>query len=291
MPGAVQIRRAGKVIPGLMLAWMVGCDAAPPEAGPATNPLAELWQADRPAFGIFVPDERPRDETTAPGTSRPAPLYTLEGAERLAQNPLYDFLFLNLEGRYDPDAVRVMAEGLKRPAAAGRKMLLVRIPSIERDGAEVTRARVREVLGAGADGVVLPHIRTADEARLAVSFFADAGADVWSPSNPAGTVVAMLMVEDPDAVAEAAEIADIGGYSVLACGIGSLTAALGGDRDAAEAGNLRVLTEARRVGKADMITADAGSIERRVEEGFLGLLMQGPQSDEVIRIGRAASGR
>ena len=55
-----------------------------------------------------------------------------------------------------------------------------------------------------------------------MSFFEEAGADVWSPSNPDGTVIAMLMIEDPGALAAVAEIADVPGYSVLACGIGSL---------------------------------------------------------------------
>ena len=167
----------------------------------------------------------------------------------------------------------------------------MRIPSIEQDGEEATRARVREALELGADGVVLPHVRNVAEARAAVSFFEDAGADVWSPANPDGTVIAMLMVEDPDAVAAAAAIADVPGYSVLACGIGSLTGALGGDREAAEQGNQAVLAEAARAGLADMITANAGDIEQRVAEGFLGLLMQVGGAEEAIRLGRQATGR
>jgi 2-keto-3-deoxy-L-rhamnonate aldolase RhmA len=252
--------------------------------------LAVLWAEGIPAFGVFVPDERPRDALPS-GGPRPAPLYTDEGAAALARNPLYDFLFLNLEGGWDAGAVQTLAGGIRGAEGAGPRTLLVRIPSISRDGEEAARARVREVLEAGADGVVLPHVRSAEEARLAVSFFQEAGADVWSPSNPGGTVIAMLMLEDPDAVSEAGEIADVGGFSVLACGIGSYTAALGGDREAAEAGNLSVLAEARRVGMADMITADPGSVERRIQEGFLALLMSGPAADEAIRIGRAAAGR
>ena len=74
----------------------------------------------------------------------------------------------------------------------------------------------------------------------------------------------MLMLEDPAAVAQAKEMADLKGYSILACGIGSLTQALGGDRDDAE---------------------------KRVKEGFLALLTQGPNADEAIKAGRAAAGR
>ena len=252
------------------------------------NVLIDLWATGTPAFGIFVPNERPLTAEQRRSGERQAPVYTREGGERLARNPLYDFLFLNLEGGYDAGAVSAIAEGLRSPDAVSRKTLLVRIPPIERDGEEVTRARVREILAAGADGVVLPHIRSPAEARTAVSFFAEA--DVWSPSNPAGEILAMIMVEDAGALAAVTEIANTPGYSILACGIGSLTSALG-DREAAEAGNQEVLAHAKRVGLADMITANSRDIEERVQQGFLALLMQGLTADDVIRLGRATAGR
>ncbi len=288
---ALWVGAAGAIIVGL-----VACQAADsgdaPGADPGTiqhqNVLIDLWAEGTAAFGVFVPNERPLTAEQRRSGERSAPVYTREGGERLARNPLYDFLFLNLEGGYDLGAVVAIAEGLRSPDAVGRKTLLVRIPPIERDGEEVTRARVREILASGADGVVLPHIRSPEEARAAVGFFD--GADVWSPSNPTGEILAMIMVEDAGALAMVAEIADTPGYSILACGIGSLTRALG-DREAAEAGNQEVLSHAKRVGVADMITANARDIEERVRQGFLALLMQGPEADEVIRIGRAAAGR
>ena len=269
---------------------------AEPGIARATTTIG-LWERNLAAFGVFVPPEMSGAQDTGPGAGtaargqRSAPRYTVEGGRELARNPLLDFLFLNLERNYDAAAVVAIATGLGAPGALGHKTLLVRIPSIEQDGEEATRARVAEALALGADGVVLPHVRSAAEARAAVSFFEDAGADVWSPANPDGTVIAMLMVEDPDAVAEAAAIAAVPGYSVLACGIGSLTGALGGDREAAERGNQDVLAEATRAGLADMITANARDVAGRVEQGFLGLLMQPNGADEVIRLGRQAAGR
>ena len=281
-------------VAAVLVVGLAACRAADPGDDPGTleheNVLIDLWTAGTATFGIFVPNERPLTPEQRRSGERSAPVYTREGGERLAQNPLYDFLFLNLEGRYDIEAVVAIAEGLRSPDAVGRKTLLVRIPPIERDGEDVTRARVREILAAGADGVVLPHVRSPEEARAAASFFTDAGADVWSPSNPSGEIIAMIMVEDAGALAMVAEIADTPGYSVLACGIGSLTRALG-DREAAEAGNQEVLSHAKRVGVADMITANARDIEARVWQGFLALLMQGPDADDVIRLGRAAAGR
>jgi 2-keto-3-deoxy-L-rhamnonate aldolase RhmA len=147
------------------------------------------------------------------------------------------------------------------------------------------------VLQAGADGVVFPHVRGPEEAALAVSFVRAAGREPWSVSHPAGDTIAMIMIEDPDSLARVAETADVDGISVLACGIGSLRGALGGDREAAEAGTLEVLAHATRVGAADMITANAGDVDERIEQGFLALLMQGADADEAIRLGRRAAGR
>src|SRR5690554_2890655 len=72
-----------------------------------TEALISLWEDGDPAFGIFVPSERPFGATDEAGNRLP-PLYTVEGARRLGDNELLDYLFLNLEGLYDAEAVRVM---------------------------------------------------------------------------------------------------------------------------------------------------------------------------------------
>jgi 2-keto-3-deoxy-L-rhamnonate aldolase RhmA len=261
-----------------------------PQAAPGAthkNAIIDLWAQDKPAFGVYAPNENPGPRGQGP---RPA-VYTREGGEKLAMNPLYDYVFLNLEGGYDAAAVKAIADGLRSPRAVGRKTLIVRIPPIDKDGAAAAKARVKEVLDLGGDGVTIPHVTGVDEAKVAISFFHDAKANVWSPSNRGGETIAMLMLEDPEAVAHAKEVADLKGYSILACGIGSLTQALGGDRAGAEAGTQRVLAEAKRAKLADMLTANPQDVAQRVKEGFLALLMQGPTADEAIRIGRAAAGR
>lgn len=243
------------------------------------NLVLDLWATGKPAFGIYVPTQA----------------YTVDAATKLAENPLYDYLFLNLEGKYDPGAVKAVSQGLRAPSAVNRKTIIVRIPPIEKDGPDVTKARIKEILDAGADGVTLPHIRNIDEAKLALSFFKAAGADVWSPKNPKGEKIAMLMVEDPEAVAQAAQIADLPGISILACGIGSLRGAIQGTPEektaGAEAGTQKVLAESTRAKLANMLTATTRDIEQRVKEGFLALLMQGQTADDTIRLGLKAAGR
>jgi len=248
-------------------------------ASAANAQVLDLWPQGKIAFGVYAPSEAERGQP---------PKYTPEGAAKVAANPLYDYVFLNLEGAYDAAAVKAYGAGLKK---SSNKTLIVRIPPISKDGAEATKARVKEIFDAGADGVTVPHIRDLDEAKLALSFFTAAKANVWTPKNPKGTKLAMLMLEDPKAIDQRKEIADLPGVSILACGIGSLTQALGGDRAGAEAGTQQVLVETKRVKIANMLTANAKDVEQRVKEGFLALLMQGAQADEAIKIGRAAAGR
>src|SRR6188472_980228 len=158
-------------------------------SAPANAQVLDLWPQGKVAFGVYAPSEGERGQP---------PKYTPEGAAKVAANPLYDYVFLNLEGGYDAAAVKAYGEVLKKTS---KKTLIVRIPPIEKDGAEATKARVKEIFDAGADGVTIPHIRNIDEAKLALSFFAAAKANVWSPKNPKGTKLAMLMLEDPKAIA------------------------------------------------------------------------------------------
>lgn len=271
--------RRGVVAAAVMAMW-----ANTAQAQNARPAVFDLWAAGKTAFGVFVPDENPAPR----GPNRGPAVYTVAGGQALAKNPLIDFVFLNLEGNYDRNAVMAISEGLGKKGTPGRKLMLVRIPALHEAGPLVTGQRIKEILAMGADGVTLPHIENLDQGRAAISLFADARANVWSASNPTGNVVAMLMLEDPGAVAQAAQIADIGGYSVLACGIGSLTGALKGDRAAAEKGNQEILAETKRAKLVNMLTANEKDVAQRVKEGFLGLLVP---NDAAITLGRAAAGR
>lgn len=264
----------------------------------SANPLAAqgtaltLWKANSPAFGIFVPSERPAGAVDSAGKRLP-PLYTAGGAKALGENALLDYLFLNLEGAYDAEAVKNMVTGLRASSTTSRPTLLVRIPTIEAAGEDATKARVKEVLALGADGVVIPHVRSATEAQQAMSFFKDAKANVWSPANPKGTVVAMLMIEDKGAVADMQAIAAVPGYSLLSCGIGSLTGDMGGDRVGAEAACKQVRDVGTAKGMPSMMTANTATLADRMTKGYLGLLFSGTmeQVTPMLQAGRAAAKR
>ena len=266
-----------------------------------SNALIDLWMQGKPAFGVFVPNEAPPARAGASGAQgapgargagqRPRPVYTEAGGEKLASNPLYDYLFLNLESAYDSAAVKAIASGLAKGAGSGpRKALIVRVPAWHDDEAQA-RVRLGEVFASGADGITFPHVRTLDEARQIIAAAQAETINVWSPDNPKGDKLLMMMLEDPEAVAQAAEFANVKGYSILACGIGSLRGALNGDAAGAEAGTQKVLAETKRAGLPNMLTANTQDVERRIDEGFLGLLMQGQNADEAIKAGRKAAGR
>jgi 2-keto-3-deoxy-L-rhamnonate aldolase RhmA len=253
----------------LVLAFTITLGASPSHAQPSA--AIELWNQGKVAFGIFVPTD---------GTAQAAAY----------ANPLYDFLFFNLESRYDAAAIKAVVEGL-RGSASPRKTLIIRIPPVERDGADAVKARITEAFALGADGVTVPHVRSVEEASRILWFFRDTGLEIWSVSNRKGDKAAMLMIEDPDAAAQAPQIADLKGYSILACGIGSLTQALGGNREAAEALNQRILAETKRAKLVNMLTTTTRDVEERVKQGYLALIAQGPNADEAIKIGRIATRR
>lgn len=90
------------------------------EAQKHQNAVIDLWAQGKPAFGVYAPNEnpaprRPAGEAGQPRGPMPKPVYTKEGGEKLAMNPLYDYVFLNLEGNYDVGAVKAMVEGLRSP--------------------------------------------------------------------------------------------------------------------------------------------------------------------------------
>jgi citrate lyase beta subunit len=293
--------RHALILSAALTAWLLMPVAVAQSRHPVT--AIDLWLQGKAAFGVFVPNENappprppgmPRPEGPgAPGSgpgARPKPLYTSAGGQKLAANPIYDFVFLNLEGSYDAAAVKAIADGLGRPGTPGRKTLIVRIPAFHADPA-AARTRIREIVSAGGDGITFPHVETLDEAKQILAAFQEAKVNVWSPDNPKGDKLAMMMLEDPAAVAQAVEFANLKGYSILACGIGSLTQALKGDRAGAEAGTQKILSETRRTRLVNMLTATTQDVEQRVKEGFLGILAQGQNVDDAIKMGRAAAGR
>jgi len=74
-------------------------------AVPSEAQVLDLWPQGKVAFGVYAPSEGERGKP---------PVYTAAGAAAAAANPLYDYVFLNLEGAYDAAAVKVYGAGKSR---------------------------------------------------------------------------------------------------------------------------------------------------------------------------------
>ncbi len=164
-------------------------------------------------FGVFVP--------------RQNSMFTVAASAELARNDQVDYFFLDMESDYNPDDVATVREGIDSVPMQNRPTLLVRLQTIDDAGYEQTFQRIAEVLERGADGIVFPHIRSASMAAYVSGYMRGLGVDVWSPEYPDDRIISFYMIEDPYAVADAYEIAEVGGYSILSCGIGSLSSGVG----------------------------------------------------------------
>lgn len=173
-----------------------------------------------------------------------------------------DWMFIDMEhGPYLLDRLQsTLADlGKRRTPTGGFEVApIVRIPL---EGDENIRFATKQVLDMGALGVVFPHIDTPAQAEqairamryppqrgashpqpagvrgwgpgraaaywgLAVSDYAFRAADVW-PLNPQGELFAMLMIETPLGVQNAAAIARVPGVGALFIGASDLGVSLG----------------------------------------------------------------
>jgi 2-keto-3-deoxy-L-rhamnonate aldolase RhmA len=122
-------------------------------------------------------------------------------------------------------------------ARGAGKDVLVRVPS-------TTPEHILNALDCGATGVVLPHIRSADEARAAVaaSHYGHGGRGYAGSSRAAGyttipmakhkaasaaRTVVIVQIEDPEAIEAVDEIAQVEGIDALFVGRVDLTVAYG----------------------------------------------------------------
>jgi len=145
--------------------------------------------------------------------------------------PDLDFAVIDEQyGDFDIDGVREAVVAIRAGVRAGDGAPaitpVVRIPLAARDAPE---AVVKQVLEAGALGVMFPDIETRAQAISAVSSMRvarAAGTDVW-PLDPAGTLVAMLQIETLLGIENLDEILDVPGIGVIFLGPTDLATSAG----------------------------------------------------------------
>lgn len=189
---------------------------------------------------------------------------------RIAASVGYDLVWIDLE--HSTISLDTTAHMCATAADLGLEAW-VRIP--EGDFGAIGR-----VLDGGALGLIVPHIVTADDARLAASFCRYPPAGGRSHNALTSTfgfrrlpgaervekankrVTLQVLLETPEAVANADEIAAVDGVDIIGLGLNDLSAGMGimGDVQSAEVTELcrQTITAAHRHGKIAIIGGVAG---------------------------------
>lgn len=230
--------------------------------------LAELLADGAVVFGIFAGPQ------------------SAEGGALMAERSGMDFVFYSLEnGPFDLDTYGAYVDAMHEALGpeAPRRPTALRIPPIG-DDPEGARDRASRALEAGADAIVVPHVRTADEAAIAAELV---GGNAW-PGRPDGVHVSILIVEDREGIANVSSIVGTPDVGVVFAGPGDLGRAYEGDAEAVEGAIQAVLAACLEHGVPCGITADADDIGERIEQGFRVFIVQ---DTSAIVAGRAAAGR
>ena len=254
-----------------------GCSGGEPESDADTeepagtvrpeSELARLLADGQAIFGMFA---RPQ---------------TAEGGRAAGANTETDFIFYSLEsGPWDiPTMEAFMASMAEASGDRGPHPVTLRIPP-PRDGREAAQDHIREGLAAGVEAIVVPHVESVADAELAI----DAMGDRLWPTNPAGDLINILLIEDQVGIEAARDIVGTPGVSVAIPGPGDLRRAYEGDMEAVENAIQTVLAACQELDVACGITAGVDDIAERLEQGFRVIIVNQP---EAIAVGLAAAGR
>ena len=131
---------------------------------------------------------------------------------------------------------------------------------------------------------MIPHVETAEEAAFVVDAL---GVRPW-PLDPDGDIVAMLLIEDRTAVANAREIVNTPGVGIVVPGPGDLRRAYERNAQAVEDAIQAVLAACLEFDVPCGITAGADDIAERLTQGFRVIIVTQP---EALAVGRQAAGR
>ena len=253
------------------------------------NRTVETLEAGHPVFGLFSGD------------------FSLTNARALARSDL-DFVFIDMEHTpFDVGELRAYLLGMqdkRRMIEKGNAQMdvtpLVRIPM---NGKENLQFLVKQVLDAGAFGVVFPFVSTAEQTRSAVASMrypaprGDAApeprgergaspgiaswvwgvsdyfqrADAW-PLDPDGDLLAVIQIETVEGVENIEEIAAVPGVGAIFVGPSDLSINYGipGQREHPDmqAALARVLAACKTNDVPCGLTTGVDSVEGYLDEGW-----------------------
>jgi 2-keto-3-deoxy-L-rhamnonate aldolase RhmA len=268
---ATPFRTAGTAgVIAVVLSFVGACSEAPPPTQETpqvnSNDIVQLLSDGQAVFGVFSGDK------------------TADQGAKITENRDTDFVFYSLEtGPFDIPTMEIYMQAMVDAAGEGAHPVVLRIPPM-RDDVDLAGEHMASGLEAGVDGLVFPHVETADEAALAVSSMGD---ELW-PANPDGRLINILLIEDKIGVENAREIVGTSGVSVVIPGPGDLRRAYEGDAVAIEEAIQTVLRACQEFDVPCGITAGADDIAERLAQGFRLIIANG---DDALPVGKMAAGR
>jgi 2-keto-3-deoxy-L-rhamnonate aldolase RhmA len=285
------------------------------------NKIVDLLSQNKVVFGWFA--AAPRIE----GVDQPAEQRMLPAARRAAQDPLMDFVFINMEAvqSYNPTMIKSFLQAMRDTGLArnpNERPLMTRLPIFHNDPA-AGRQRVAEILDLGVHAIVFPDMESGEEARdaLAAMRYAQSPkskateppgvrpdrasqapgywgltpdaykekADVY-PINPDGELAAIFIVESVKGVENSREITRAR-PTVAIPGPGTLRRVYQGDAAKVEAAIQTQLASCKEFDVPCGITANAADVAKRIQEGFRLIVIYDRDYTETIKAGRAAAKR
>lgn len=281
------------------------------------NRTIETLESGQPVFGLFTGN------------------FSLANARALARSGL-DYVLIDMEhAPFDVETLNLFLLGMTDKAAVARQghaqmatTPIVRIPVNGRNDPEWL---VKQVLDMGVFGIMFPYIETREQAERAVrsmrypqargsQFFEPAGvrgsspsiaswywgvsdysqrADVW-PLNPRGELLAVLQIESAEGVRNAEAIVTTPGVGAIFVGPADLALSMGlpGSSPEVQGAIDAVLALCVRHNVPCGITANAGNVAQRLEQGFRfptvgywGDAGISGATAEALRVAREAAGR
>ncbi len=135
--------------------------------------------------------------------------------------PELDYIVIDAQyGALDLSAIRASIAGLNEDQTA-----VVRTPLAAREAPE---AVIRQLLAAGAHGLMFPDVETRAQAQAAIHAMAAEAAGLW-PLDSAGQLIAMVQIESPRGIANLEQILEVAGIGVLFLGPTDIASAIGAE--------------------------------------------------------------